>query len=148
LLKLDADIENTRPAWVDLLIDSAIRENARLTKTYWTASIEDPDRVTNFTAKPAFRIFFPELLFLHSPLSGIYLFDKYAFDFAQLPNGFSFDVAMLVNALRGAKMISQVEIDTVRHATIANGKRSYQHYYNMSDEVLGYIVQAGIARFQ
>lgn len=148
VLKLDADIENTKPAWVELLIDCATREKSPLAKTYWTASLEDPDRVTNFTAKPAFRIFFPELLFLRSPLSGIYLFDKYAFDFRQLPNGFSFDIAMLISALREAQMISQVEIETVRHATIANGKRTYQHYHNMSEEVLRYIVEAGIARLQ
>jgi hypothetical protein len=85
---------------------------------------------------------------LHSPLSGIYLFDKHALDFRQLPNGFSFDIAMLISALKDAQTISQVEIETVRHATIANGKRTYQHYYNMSDEVLSYIVEAGIARFQ
>ncbi len=148
LLKLDADVENARTEWVDLLIDCATREKSRLAKTYWTASIEDPDRVTNFTAKPAFRIFFPELSFLHSPLSGIYLFDKFSFDFRQLPNGFSFDVAMLISALKDSHNISQIEIETVRHATIANGKRTFQHYYNMSDEVLSYIVEAGLARFQ
>jgi SAM-dependent methyltransferase len=58
VLKLDADIENMKAEWVKLLIDCATRERSRLAKTYWTASIEDPDRVTNFTAKPAFRIFF------------------------------------------------------------------------------------------
>lgn len=148
VLKLDADIENAEPDWVELLIDCATREKSRLVKTCWTASIEDPERVTNFTAKPALRIFFPELLFLHSPLSGIYLFDKYAFDLRQLPNAFSFDVAMLISALNAALTISQVEIESVRHATIANGKRTYQYYFNMSEEVLSYIVEAGIERFQ
>lgn len=148
VLKLDADIENAEANWVELLINCAILEKSRLAKTYWTSSIEDPDRVTNFTAKPAFRIFFPELLFLRSPLSGIYLFDKHAFDFQHLPNGFSFDVALLVNALNRAQTISQVEISTIQHATITNGKRTYQHYYNMSEEVLGYIVEAGLERFQ
>jgi SAM-dependent methyltransferase len=148
VLKLDADIENVKADWVELLIDCAMREKSRLVKTYWTASIEDPERVTNFTVKPAFRIFFPELLPLHTPLSGIYLFDKYAFDFHQLPNGFSFDVAMLVNALNGSQTISQVEIESIRHATIANGKRTYQYYFNMSDELLSYIVEAGFERLQ
>jgi trans-aconitate methyltransferase len=148
VLKLDADIENAEADWVELLVDCATREKSRFAKTYWTASIEDPDRVTNFTVKPAFRIFFPELLSLHSPLSGIYLFDKCALDFRQLPNGFSFDVAMLISALKGAQTISQVEIEAIRHATIANGKRTYQHYYNMSEEVLRYIVEAGVERLQ
>jgi glucosyl-3-phosphoglycerate synthase len=148
VLKLDADVENTDAAWPERLIDCAIREKSRLAKAYWTASTEDPDRVTNFTAKPAFRIFFQELLFLHSPLSGIYLFDRHAFNFAELPNGFSFDVALLISALGSGQTISQAEIETVRHATIANGKRTYQHYYNMSDELLSFIVEAGIARLQ
>lgn len=148
VLKLDADIENAEADWVELLIDCATREKSRLAKTYWSASIEDLDRVTNFTAKPAFRIFFPELLSLRSPLSGIYLFDKYAFDFHHLPNGFSFEVAMLISALNGAQTISQVEIEAIRHATIANGKRTYQHYYNMSEEVLSYIVEAGVERLR
>lgn len=148
VLKLDADIENAETDWVEQLIEHATREKSRLVKTYWTASIEDPERVTNFTVKPAFRIFFPELLFLHTPLSGIYLFDKYTFDFRQLPNGFSFDVAMLINALTGAQKISQVEIESIRHGTIANGKRSYQYYFNMSDELLSYIVGVGFERFQ
>lgn len=148
VLKLDADIENAKPDWVELLVQCAMRERSKLTKTYWTASIEDPDRVTNFTAKPAFRIFFPELLFLRSPLSGIYLFDKYAFDLHQLPNGFSFDVAMLISALNEGKSIAQVEIETIQHATIANGQRTFQHYYNISDEVLSYIIEAGLERLQ
>jgi SAM-dependent methyltransferase len=148
VLKLDADIENFEVGWVELLIERATREKSRLVKTYWPATVEDPERVTNFTVKPAFRIFFPELLHLHTPLSGIYLFDKSAFDFRQLPNGFAFDVALLISALKGAQKISQVEIESVRHATIDNGKRTYQYYFNMSDELLSYIVEAGLERFQ
>jgi len=148
VLKLDADIENVEAGWVELLIEHATREKSRLVKTYWPATVEDPERVTNFTVKPAFRIFFPELLHLHTPISGIYLFDKSAFDFRQLPNGFAFDVAMLISALNWAQKISQVEIGSVRHATIANGKRTYQYYFNMSDELLSYIIEAGLERFQ
>lgn len=148
VFKLDADIENLEAGWVELLIDHATREKSRLVKTYWPATVEDPERVTNFTVKPAFRIFFPELLHLHTPLSGIYLFDKSAFDFRQLPNGFAFDVALLISALGRAQKISQVEIESVRHATIDNGKRTYQYYFNMSDELLSYIVEAGLERFQ
>jgi SAM-dependent methyltransferase len=148
IFKLDGDMENVDPAWVNLLIDCAIREKTKLVKTGWPSSIEDPDRVTNFTVKPALRIFFPELVFLRSPISGIYLFDKTVFDIQQLPNSFAFDLALLVNALNTAQMISQVEIESVRHATIANGKRTYQYYYNMSDELLGYLIEAGIERFQ
>jgi len=148
ILKLDADIENVEADWVELLIDCATRERSRLVKTCWPASIEDPERVTNFTAKPALKIFFPELLFLRSPLSGIYLFDKHVFDICQLPNGFPFDVAMLIGALNSSLKISQVEIKSIRHATIANGKRTYQYYFNMSEELLSYLVEEGIERFQ
>jgi trans-aconitate methyltransferase len=148
VLKLDADIENASPEWVELLIGCATREKSKLVKTCWTATIEDPERVTNFTVKPAFRIFFPELLFLHTPLSGIYLFDKHGFDLHQLPNDFSFDVALLISALNGAQAISQVEIESIRHATIANGKRTYQYYFNMSNELMSYIAEAGLERLQ
>ena len=148
VLKLDADIENSQSSWVEMLIDYAVREKSQLVKTCWAASIKDPERVTNFTVKPALRIFFPELLFLGSPISGIYLFDRYAFDFDQLPNGFPFDVAMLISALNQAIKIGQVEIESIQHATIANGKRTYQYYFNMSDELLGYIVETGLERLQ
>jgi SAM-dependent methyltransferase len=146
IFKLDADLEIVQPSWLELLIDCANREKTRLVKTGWPSSIEDPDRVTNFTVKPALRIFFPELTFLRSPLSGIYLFDKTAFDFHQLPSNSSFDIALLIQALNIAQKIGQVEIESVRHATIANGKRTYQYYYNMSDELLTYLVEAGLAR--
>lgn len=148
ILKLDADIENVNPRWVELLIRCATRTKCTIAKTHWPESLEEPNRVTNFTAKPAFRLFFPELLTVSSPLSGIYLFDKHVFDFHQLPNDFSFDVAMLISALRAARTISQVEIEYVKHSTISNGRRTYQHYYNMSDEVLSYIVEAGLERLQ
>jgi SAM-dependent methyltransferase len=148
VFKLDGDIENVQSDWVDQLISCASREKSRIVKTCWPASLEDPERVTNFTVKPALKLFFPELLFLRSPISGIYLFDQNAFDFHQMPNGFSFDVAMLINALNGSLTISQTEIESIRHATIANGKRTYQYYFNMSDELLSYIVDAGIERFQ
>lgn len=148
ILKLDSDIENANPQWVELLINSLTRAKSCLAKTYWTESLKDPNRVTNFTAKPAFRLFFPELLRVTSPLSGIYFFDKTAFDFHQLPNDFSFDVAMLISALKTAHTISEVEIESVQHSTISNGRRTYQHYYNMSDEVLSYIVEAGLERLQ
>lgn len=146
VLKLDADMENAEADWVELLIDCATREKSGLVKTCWTASLADAERVTDFTVKPAFRIFYPELLFLRSPLSGVYLFDKSAFDFDQLPNGISFDVAMLINALSAALSISQIEIESSRNTTIANGKRTYEYYVSMSDELLSYIVEAGVER--
>ena len=148
VLKLDADIENVEPDWVEMLVDCALREKSGIVKTCWPASLEDPERVTNFTVKPALKIFFPELLFLRSPISGIYLFNKHAFDFHQMPNDFSLDVAMLINALNASLTISQIDIESIRHATLANGKRTYQYYFNMSDELLRYIVYAGIERFQ
>jgi SAM-dependent methyltransferase len=148
VLKLDADIENMDSLWIERLVEAAKREKLKFVKSFWTASIQDPDRVTNFTVKPAFRIFFPELIFLRSPISGIYLFNKNSINERQLPNGFSFDVAMLIYALHNNCAIGQVEIETVKHATISNGKRTYQHYFNMSDEILRYIVEAGHERLQ
>jgi trans-aconitate methyltransferase len=148
ILKMDSDIRNANPKWVELLIECATSTKASIAKTYWTESLQDPNRVTNFTARPAFRLFFPELLRLGCPLSGIYLFNKQEFDFSQLPNDFSFDVAMLISALNSAQTISEVEIELVEHSTISNGRRTYQHYYNMSDEVLSYIVEAGLERLQ
>lgn len=148
VLKLDADIENVQPAWVELLIDDAVSRRSRLVKACWPPSIADPERVTNFTVKPALKIFFPELLFLQTPISGIYLFDKTAFDVPQMPNDFSFDLAMLISALTDAQPIGQVEIESIRHATIANGKRTYQYYFNMADELLSFLVGAGFERFQ
>lgn len=148
VFKLDADIENADPSWVESLIAEAERHGAGLVKGCWNPSLEDPDRVTNFTVKPALRIFFPELLSQKSPLSGVYLLDRQCFDFSQLPNGYSFDVALLINALSAGVVTAQAELPSVQHATIANGKRTYQHYFDMSEEILRYIVEAGLARLQ
>lgn len=148
ILKLDADMKNVMPCWVDKLVEIATREQSRVVKTYWPPADDDANRVTNFTARPALKIFFPELQHIRSPLSGIYLFDKTSFDLQQLPNDFSFDVAMLIAALNRGKKISETEIESVRHSTVANGERTFEHYFNMSDEVLRCIVRAGLERFQ
>jgi SAM-dependent methyltransferase len=148
ILKLDADMKNATPDWVDRLADVATAEQCRLVKTHWPPADDDANRVTDFTARPALKIFFPELLHIRSPLSGIYLFHKTSFDLSQLPNDFSFDVAMLIAALQGGHKIREALIESVRHSTVSNGERTFEHYFNMSDEVLRCIVRAGLERFQ
>ena len=148
IFKIDADIENPNADWLSQLVSTAIRERSELVKGCWPPSIGDPDRVTNFTAKPALRILFPEIASLKSPLSGVYLFNRTAVNISHLPNGFAFDVAMLTDLLRDGYRIAEAEIETVLHATVDNGKRTYEHYHRMSDEVLRYLIEAGFERFQ
>jgi SAM-dependent methyltransferase len=148
VFKLDADIENPNVQWPRIFTTAAQEKQVSLVKGCWIPSLEDPDRVTNFTAKPAFRIFFPELAKLRSPLSGVFLFDREAINVEELPNNFSFDVAMMIKALTSGQRFCEAEIETVRHATIANSKRTYEHYFRMSDELMRYIVEAGLEFIQ
>ena len=118
IVKIDADLENFSMNWIEVLINNAIQCNCYFVKTCWLATEEDPDRVTNFTVKPALKIFYPELSSLSSPLSGIYIFNKNIIDFELLPNGFSFDVAMIIQAHKSNIKINEVKIESVMHATV------------------------------
>ncbi len=148
IFKIDADIENPDPAWLEALVDVAEASGSSLVKACWAPTLEDPDRVTNFTVRPAFEIFFPELCSLRSPLSGVYLLERAAFEWGRLPSDFAFDVALLIAQLERRQPACEVEITSVRHASVDNGRRTYDHYHRMSSEILRYIVGVGLARVQ
>lgn len=146
ILKIDADIENATPAWADALLETAESDRASMVKSHWLPTLEDPDRVTNFTAIPAIRILFPELAYIKSPLSGVYMFRKDKLDIQSLPGDFSFDVAMLLQAHAAHLKVGQTEIESVQHASVANSKRTLNHYMYMSEQVLRYLIGVGRER--
>jgi len=140
IFKIDADIENPNIKWLVELIKLLNENYAPLIKTCWKPTIEDPDRVTNFTAKPFLNVLYPDLEYLQSPLSGIYLFCKDFIDFKALNNDYSFDIGMLVNCYKEGYKINQHEIEPVIHASVASQKRTINHYMRMSEEIVQYFV--------
>lgn len=146
IVKVDGDIQNPNHKWVNSLIDCAIQNNNPFIKTCWRPTLEDPDRVTNFTVKPLFKSLFPELLYLKSPLSGIYLLDKEIIAIDFLPNDFAFDVALLLEIHAKYGRCEQIEIESVMHGAISNQKRTLDHYFSMSERISEYLIKKGFER--
>jgi ubiquinone/menaquinone biosynthesis C-methylase UbiE len=147
VIKADADISNPSVGWIDNLIQTAQKTKVDIVKTFWEPTDHDPGLVTNLTVKPLLRLFYPEISHLNSPISGIYLLNKESFDLDSLPDDFSLDIALLIDALERGIQISETKISIVRHSTIFNGLRTCDHYFTMADEIMKEIVSRGLLRY-
>lgn len=68
---VDADVTNVQPWWVDRLAAPFVDPSVHLVKASYTR-LGAGGRVTELTAKPLLRAFYPELAALDQPLAGEY----------------------------------------------------------------------------
>lgn len=108
---IDADIENLTPEKVDAIIKPIINGEADITKTKFK---REAGRVTELTAKPLLKFFFPELNF-DQPLSGQFAAKRSFLNRIKLEDDYGVDVGIVLDAdVRGLK-IKEVDIGKIQH---------------------------------
>ena len=108
---LDADIKNLTSKQVDNIIKPIINGEADLTKTKFK---REAGRVTELTAKPLLKFFFPEIKF-DQPLSGQFAAKRSFLNRIKLEDDYGVDVGIVLDAdARGIK-IKEVDIGKIDH---------------------------------
>ena len=112
LVYLDGDLAGLRPGIITDLCLPILQGSADLVKAKFG---RDGGRVTELTAKPMLKIFFPELVKFSQPLGGIIAAKKSLLKTMRFEDGYGVDVGLLIDAhLAGAK-IAEVDIGSLEH---------------------------------
>lgn len=98
---IDADVTNVAPQWVDLLAAPFTNPAVHLVKAAYTRSLgadgRGGGRVTELTAKPLLRVFFPELADIAQPLAGEYAVRRSSALRLPFVSGYGVEVGMLID---------------------------------------------------
>lgn len=112
LVYLDGDLRGLRNGIITDLCDPLIRGEADFVKARFGRG---SGRVTELTAKPMLKIFFPELAHFSQPLGGIIAARKSLLKALTFEDGYGVDVGLLLDAhLAGAKL-AEVDIGLLEH---------------------------------
>ena len=126
---VDADVTNVEPWWIDALVapfaDCATDLQSRidLVKATYTrdegAHGRGGGRVTELTAKPLLRAFFPELGHIDQPLAGEYAIRRSTALELPFVAGYGVDVGLLIDVAANEASISIAQTD-LGHRTHRN----------------------------
>lgn len=112
LVYLDGDLTGLRKNIITDLCAPLLRGEAEFVKASFGRG---GGRVTELTAKPMLKIFFPELAHFSQPLGGIIAAKKSLLQALSFEDGYGVDVGLLLDAhLAGAK-VAEVDIGSLEH---------------------------------
>lgn len=109
---LDGDLRGLRPNIITDLCKPLIHDDVDLVKARFGRS---SGRVTELTAKPMIKIFFPELADFAQPLGGIIAARKSLLNQLSFEDGYGVDIGILLDAFTNGANIAQVEIGSLEH---------------------------------
>jgi glucosyl-3-phosphoglycerate synthase len=112
LVYLDGDLAGLRPGIITDLCAPLLRGHADFVKARFGRS---GGRVTELTAKPMLKIFFPELAHLGQPLGGIIAARKSLLQALPFEDGYGVDVGVLIDAHLAGARIAEVDIGSLEH---------------------------------
>ncbi|OWT33822.1 dolichyl-phosphate-mannose-protein mannosyltransferase [Methanobrevibacter sp. 87.7] len=108
---IDADIKNLTPEKVDIIIKPILEGKADITKTKFA---RESGRVTELTAKPLLKFFFPEVNY-EQPLSGQFAGKRSILKKLNFESDYGVDVGIVLDAdVRGIKIL-EVDIGDIEH---------------------------------
>lgn len=112
IVYLDGDLAGLRKGIISDLCQPLITEKADFVKARFGRG---GGRVTELTARPMLKIFFPELAHFAQPLGGIIAARKSLLQALSFEDDYGVDVALLIDSsLAGAKL-AEVDIGTLEH---------------------------------
>jgi glucosyl-3-phosphoglycerate synthase len=127
LVYLDGDLSELRPG----IIGDLARPLAAGSADFVKASFgRGGGRVTELTAKPMLKLFFPELAHFKQPLGGIIAARKSLMQSMHFEEGYGVDVGLLIDAHRAGARIDEVDIGSLKHES-----QSLQGLSGMAQEV-------------
>ncbi len=112
LVYLDGDLAGLRPNIISDLAAPLLRDEADFVKARFGRG---GGRVTELTAKPMLKIFFPELAGYAQPLGGIIAGRKSLLGAMQFEDGYGVDIGLLIDAHLAGARIAEVDIGSLEH---------------------------------
>jgi glycosyltransferase involved in cell wall biosynthesis len=108
---IDADIYNLTPSKVETILKPILEGKTDITKTKFA---RESGRVTELTAKPLLKFFFPEITF-EQPLSGQFAAKRSALKKMRFEKDYGVDVGIVLDAYIHGINIQEVDIGEIEH---------------------------------
>ncbi|MDR3062738.1 MAG: glycosyltransferase [Methanobrevibacter sp.] len=108
---IDGDIKNLKKEMIDKITGPVLEGKIELVKTKFT---RESGRVTELTAKPLLRFFFPELN-LTQPLSGQFAGKRSVLEKLKFEKDYGVDIGIVLDADAKGIKIEEVDIGEIKH---------------------------------
>lgn len=118
---IDADLESAAPGMVTALSEPFVDPHVQLVKARYARSLNGKPtgggRVTELTAKPLLRQFFPELAHIDQPLGGEYALRRAAAMELPFVEGYGVEAGLLIDVAKryGPYALAEVDLGTRTH---------------------------------
>ena len=112
LVYLDGDLKGLRSGIISDLARPLVAEQADFVKARFGRG---GGRVTELTAKPMLKVFFPELAHFNQPLGGIIGARKTLLKQLTFEDGYGVDIGLLIDAWRAHARVAEVNIGHLEH---------------------------------
>lgn len=118
---IDADLESAAPGMVTALTEPFVDPHVQLVKARYARSLNGQPtgggRVTELSAKPLLRMFFPELAHIDQPLGGEYAIRREAALGLPFVAGYGVEAGLLIDVAKryGPHAIAEVDLGTRAH---------------------------------
>ncbi|MDO9075333.1 MAG: glycosyltransferase [Rubrivivax sp.] len=109
---LDGDLAGLRPGLVGDMARPLLADEADFVKARFGRS---GGRVTELTAKPMLKVFFPELAELRQPLGGIIAARRHLLQQLRFEDGYGVDIGLLIDASRAGARVTEVDIGSLEN---------------------------------
>jgi glucosyl-3-phosphoglycerate synthase len=109
---LDGDLAGLRPGIVTDLCRPLVRDEADFVKARFGRS---GGRVTELTAKPMLKVFFPELAHFKQPLGGIIAVRTALLKALSFEDAYGVDIGLLIDAHRAGARLAEVDIGSLEN---------------------------------
>lgn len=112
LVYLDGDLTGLRSGIITDLCAPLVRGEADFVKARFGRG---GGRVTELTAKPMLKIFFPEVAHFSQPLGGVIAARKSLLQALSFENGYGVDVGLLLDAYLAGAKLAEIDIGSLEH---------------------------------
>ena len=112
LVYLDGDLTDLRPGIITDLCGPLLRDEADFVKARFGRS---GGRVTELTAKPMLKIFFPELACISQPLGGLIAARKSLLKALTFEDGYAVDIGLMLDAHLAGARLAEVDVGSLSH---------------------------------
>lgn len=109
---LDGDLSGLRPNIVSDLSRPLVEGHADFVKGKFGRS---GGRVTELTAKPMLKVFFPELAHFAQPLGGLIAGRKHLLQALSFEDGWGVDIGLLIDAHRAGAKLAEIDVGSLEH---------------------------------
>lgn len=109
---LDGDLAGLRPGIISDLVRPLIKGEADFVKARFGRG---GGRVTELTAKPMLKVFFPELAHFSQPLGGVIAARRCLLTQMEMEDGYGVDIGLLIDVWRSGGKLLEVDIGHLEH---------------------------------